>query len=307
MSQPSFDRVLIIGRPTPGDVAQTLQQLIDYLKQQDIAHCVEQQTAKMLAPTEQQRLASQEQIIDLTSLQPQNDLLLVIGGDGSMLHATQASLHLNLPILGINRGQLGFLTDINPQQIHSIANIMRGQYQREQRLMITAELYDQDANLIEGSKTVALNDIVLTPGNVAHMISFAISINRVPVCQQRADGLIITTPTGSTAYALSAGGPILHPDLNAMALVPLLSHKLSSRPLVIDAHAVIDIEITQRTRHNPAVSTDGSDSIYIKPGYRIRIQSCPQRLSLLHPMEYEYYNTLGRKLGWERIPGTEPV
>lgn len=299
MPQPAFERMIIIGRPSASGVPDTLAQLIPYLNQQKINYCVDAKTCLMLPEALQQDPAFSKHQVTLESLQPKNDVLVVLGGDGSMIHAARRTMHLNLPIIGINHGTLGFLADIAPHKIEALAAIMRGEYQIEERMLIASQLFNADGERLAEGDAIAVNDIVLTPGNVAQMISFSIAINQEPVCQQRADGLIITTPTGSTAYALSAGGPIIHPHMDAIALVPMLPHKLTSRPLVINSQSSIDITVNNSCKHSPAISADGGRSIRIQPGYRINIQAYTQKLQLLHPLEYQYFDTLRKKLDWE--------
>ncbi len=147
---------------------------------------------------------------------------------------------------------------------------------------------------------IALNDVVLLPGDIAKMIEFDISINEDFVCSQRADGLIVTTPTGSTAYALSGGGPILHPQLDAIALVPMFPHTLSSRPIVVQAHSQIKINISSQNDISPSVSNDGQQPVALAAGGSIYIHRYKHPLHLIHPTDYNYYDTLRRKLDWER-------
>ena len=189
-------------------------------------------------------------------------------------------------MLGINRGHLGFLTDINPKELHRISDVLNGNYTREERFLLKTSL------------GIALNDVVLLPGE-AQLIEFDIMINNQFVCQQRADGLIIATPTGSTAYALSGGGPILHPHLNAMVLVPMFPHTLSSRPIVIDSDAKIELIISEHKNKTANISCDGQQRIPVEPGTRITIEKHEKKLHLIHPDNYDYFATLREKLGWQ--------
>ena len=295
----SFERVIVIGRPSSKRVPATLTTLLEYFIKNKINYLLERQTSLMLANPQQ--YTPPPQLIDLETLEAKRDLLLVIGGDGSIIYAAQKTMQRPLPILGINRGSLGFLTDIAPTEIAQIGQVLKGHYRAEKRSMLSAEVYDQHGTLLPEGCGHAVNDVVLTPGNVAQMISFSISIDDEPVCQQRADGLIVATPTGSTAYALSAGGPIVHPQMDAVVLVPMLPHKLSSRPLVVASSSTIDIQIANTTKHSPAISCDGGRSIRIQPGYRIRIKPHANKLTLIHPRGYQYYDSLRQKLGWEQI------
>ena len=300
MSHAPFDRVIIIGRPSGEGVPETLVALIEYLERLSFNYKIEQQTSDML-PESAATSARKQHIIELNDLQPANDLLLVIGGDGSMIHASRHALKHDLPLIGINRGQVGFLTDIAPTAIELIGPVLQGAYQTEKRFMLSATVIDDKGKVLPEGNCSALNDVVLTPGNVAHMISFSITIDGQPVCSQRADGLIVATPTGSTAYALSAGGPIVHPKMKAIVLVPMLPHKLSSRPIVVGSSSTINITIDEATNHSPSISSDGGRCIRIQPGYQLQIEPCTHRVTLVHPESYQYYATLRQKLGWERI------
>lgn len=300
MVENSFKRVIIIGRPDTKGVPETLGKLINHLKLQQISYVVEQQTSLMIPNLRETIKNPEQQIIDINALEAGNDLLVVIGGDGSIIHGASPAIRYNLPILGINHGKLGFLTDIAPQDIELISEVIRGQYTQEERLLLTAQVYDAQGKELPEGHSVALNDIVLNPGNSAQMIAYSICIDEQPVCQQRADGLIIATPTGSTAYALSAGGPIVHPQMDATILVPMLPHKLSSRPIVVSATSKISIQIASSNNHSPSLSSDGGRSIRVAPGYSIKIQRNQQKLTLIHPSNYNYYETLRHKLGWER-------
>jgi len=175
--------------------------------------------------------------------------------------------------------------------------VLKGYYQEEKRFLLHCILEHNNEVITE---SVALNDVVVSPGKLSHMIEFETYINEEFVCSQRADGLIISSPTGSTAYALSGGGPILHPELNAIVLVPMFPHTLSSRPIVVDAKSLIEIHLGSDNETCPHLSSDGEKSIAIPPGSKIKINKHTQQLSLIHPKDYNYYKTLREKLHWER-------
>ena len=173
--------------------------------------------------------------------------------------------------------------------------VLAGQYSEERRFLLRMRIHDEDATFFEGD---ALNDVVLSRGNETHLIAFDVYVNQQFVSHYRSDGLIVATPTGSTAYALSAGGPIMHPQLNAMVIVPMFSHSLSSRPLVVDGQSLIELRISDSNEHDLQISCDGHESCLIKPGQRVVIEKNVQQLRLLHPIDYHYYDTLRIKLGW---------
>jgi NAD+ kinase len=173
--------------------------------------------------------------------------------------------------------------------------IFLGKYKEERRFLLQTRICDDKETYFEGN---ALNDVVLGRGTETHLIEFDVYIDQQFVSHYRSDGLILATPTGSTAYALSAGGPIMHPQLNAMVMVPMFSHSLSSRPLVIDGGSIIDLRISQSNDSDLQISCDGHESRLVKPGQQVIIEKNSQQLRLLHPAEYHYYDTLRIKLGW---------
>jgi NAD+ kinase len=285
-----FQRIALIGREGTEGVPETLTALIDHLLTQKKQVVLEETTAHMIKNT---RLTA----VDAEDLKKNADLLIVVGGDGSMLNAAHIAVQQHLPVLGINRGRLGFLTDIPPDHLDKIDAILKGQYQEEKRFLLTAHIKHDGKKI---ANAAALNDVVLLPGNVAQMIEFDIYINDELVCSQRADGLIVATPTGSTAYALSGGGPILHPSLDAIVIVPMFPHTLSSRPIVVKDDSHIKIIIAKENNTSPNVSCDGQTRVAVSPGGQIEIQKNAENLRLIHPHDYNYYDTLRRKLDWEK-------
>ena len=224
------------------------------------------------------------------------DLVIVVGGDGSMLSAARVMATYGVPVIGINRGKLGFLTDIAPDQVEaSLEAVLAGHFETSLRFMLSAHVLRSGDEIGRGS---GLNDIVLHPGKSARMLAYDLSIDGTAVYFDRADGLIIATPTGSTAYALSAGGPIMHPDLDAIALVPMNPHNLSSRPLVVAASAVLEILVGEDNSTQPTISCDGQVHIVCEPGDRIHIQRHEAQLKVLHPLGHHFYDRCRSKLGW---------
>ncbi len=290
MTNQTFHKILLMGRPGVVGVPPTLLALKDYLLSLNVELVVEKNTSHMMGKHKLPIVSSEKLPQDCS-------LLIVVGGDGSLLTAAHIALPHNLPVLGINRGRLGFLTDIHPDELTKISAILSGHYQEEKRFLLATQLI-HDEKLI--SEDVALNDVVLLPGDVAQMIEFEIIVNNEFVCTQRADGLIVATPTGSTAYALSGGGPILHPHLNAIVFVPMFPHTLSSRPVVIDGDSRIDICIGKNNETSPYVSCDGQTRVALPPGGKIQIRKNPEQLRLIHPIDYHYFTTLREKLGWEK-------
>jgi NAD+ kinase len=284
----TFQKIGIIGRVRNPGVKETLKTLTDYLLKLKQDFIIESETAESLdncnLPT-----VSRNQLGDHC------DLLIVIGGDGSLLNAAHAVVDAEVPVLGVNRGSLGFLTDIHPTELEKISLILRGEYTLEERFLLTATTHLNDKLLGQND---ALNEVALIPDSIPHMIEFEIYIYDEFVCSQDSDGLIIATPTGSTAYALSGGGPILHPDLDAFVIVPMFPHSLSNRPIVVNGERQIDIKISPKNITSPRLTWDGQGYINTPPGSRISIHKKSRRLQLIHPRDYNYYEALRSKLHW---------
>ena len=286
-----FKRVILYARQHRANqgVSESLHRLVEFLTNQNIKIYQDKDTTTsfmMNIP-----------ILAREDMGEKNDLIIVVGGDGSLLSAARMAIQVNTPVIGINRGRLGFLTDILPQDIESqLGAVLNGEYEEEKRFLLHTRIYDQDTTYFEGD---ALNDVVLGRGNETHLIEFDVYVNQQLVSHYRSDGMILSTPTGSTAYALSAGGPIMHPQLNAIVLVPMFSHSLSSRPLVIDGEAKIELHISEFNETELRISCDGHESRMVKPGQRVSIYKNGNQLRLLHPLDYHYYDTLRSKLGWE--------
>ena len=232
------------------------------------------------------------------------DLAIIIGGDGSMLGAARVLCQHGTPVLGINRGRVGFLTDISTEDLEArLHDVLMGHYVIERRFLLDAQVMRDDQRM---SQLHALNDVVLHPGQVARMVEFSLFVDDQFVYRQRADGLITATPTGSTAYALSAGGPLLHPSLEAMVLVPMFPHMLSSRPLVIDSGCKVSVRIERGPDVEPQLSCDGQMRLVLQPGDMINIVRKPQRLALLHPKSHDYFESCRSKLGWSSSSQESP-
>ena len=290
MKKPLFHRIALMGREGVDGVPETLQALKEYLLSLNKTVFVEERVAHILEGHD--LIAS-----PANQLKEKVDLLIVVGGDGSLLKAAHIAVPQKIPVLGINRGRFGFLTDISPNEFLKINSILEGNYKEETRFLLKMTAECKGKIITQG---IALNDVVLLPGDSAKMIEFDVSINNDFVCSQRADGLIVTTPTGSTAYALSGGGPILHPQLDVIALVPMFPHTLSSRPIVVQAHSQVKINISSQNDVSPSVSNDGQYRVALTADGSICIRKYKHLLHLIHPSDYNYYDILRRKLNWER-------
>ncbi len=285
----TFRHIGLFGRIADRQVLESLQHLLDFLIPRGVQVLLEKDVAKALS-TQDAHIATLE-IIGQTC-----DLAIVVGGDGSLLGAARVLAQYDVPLLGVNRGRLGFLTDIRPGEIEEkIGAILDGQYLLEQRFLLEAVL-SRDGEPIGNSE--AVNDVVLGSGTSARMIEYELFIGGQFVYSQSSDGVIVSTPTGSTAYALSGGGPIMHPKVDAIVLVPMFPHTLSSRPIVVDANSEIEIVIGENNPTSPQLSCDGQVNFSAAPGDSVYIHKRNHDLKLIHPVEHNYYAACRDKLGW---------
>ena len=220
------------------------------------------------------------------------DLAIVMGGDGTMLSVARTLMHANIPLVGVNRGRFGFLTDLRAEDmLVEIDNILAGHHHTETRMLLTASVSRAGKPVHQG---VALNDVVIKSG--LRLIELEVEIDGKFMHKQRSDGLILSTPTGTTAYALSAGGPILHPDLDAIALVPINPHTLSNRPIVLNSTSKIEISLVQVD--DAQISYDGQFQLALEVGDKVLVQRAAKDITLLHPTDYCYFEMLRNKLNW---------
>ena len=284
-----FQTVGLIGKQAHRDAHLSFKALIVYLKKRGCRILVEPSTAKDL---NSQDIESAQ----MDEIGKQADLAIVVGGDGNMLGAARILAEFNVAVVGINRGNLGFLTDIHPDDIETqLDSIFDEDYQIEQRFLLTVEVYRGDQLQ---SKNSAVNEVVMHHGKVAHMMEFEVYLDNHFVFSQRSDGLIVATPTGSTAYSLSGGGPIITPTLDALTLVPMFPHTLSSRPIVVDANSRVKLKVSPENSDNLQVSCDSHIVLTVLPGDEIIISKNTAKLTLIHPKGYNYFNVLRTKLGW---------
>jgi len=219
-----------------------------------------------------------------------------VGGDGTFLSAVRSLADFGTPVLGINLGRLGFLADISPDQmLEHLQQILDGQYVDESRFLLEAEVIRSGETV---ARADAFNDVVVHIRDVARMIEFETYINGQFVNFQRSDGLVISTPTGSTAYALSSGGPLLHATLDAMVLVPICPHTLSNRPLVINANSTVEVVIGDSKQTTSQVTFDGQTAFDVIAGDKIVVRKKQNIIHLIHPASYDYYDILRAKLHW---------
>ena len=288
-----FERIGLISKPGDAAVADTLTRLVEFLRRRT-GRLVLDGTSAAYLPGGGESVATREELGDRC------DLAIVIGGDGTFLSAARSLAGFEVALLGINLGRLGFLADIMPDEIvDRVGEILRGRFDEERRLMV-------EADVERGERVVAsfdaLNEVTVHKAELARLLEFETYIEGRLVYRQRSDGLIVSTPTGSTAYALSGGGPILHPELDAIVLVPICPHALGSRPLVV--HAASEIEIRMEPVPNPLahLTCDGQSSMELAPGDRIRVRRKSSSVRLIHPPGHDHYATLRAKLHWEHKP-----
>ena len=284
-----FKRIGLVGRPGHSGVVTSMSRLIAYLRSKDLSIMMDDATSELMGNTT-------VEVGSRMQLSASCDLVVVVGGDGSMLNVAKHVALEGVPVIGVNRGNLGFLTDILPDEIETqLDEVLAGKFTVENRFLLDAVLNDAEENKALGS---ALNDVVLHPGKAAQMIEFELFVNGKFVYSQESDGLIVATPTGSTAYSLSAGGPIMHPDLNAVVLVPMYPHSLNSRPIVIDGDCEIKLVVAAKESLQPQVSCDGDVRYTASAGDEIIVTKKSVPLKLIHPNNHSFYETCRSKLGW---------
>ena len=284
-----FKSIGLIAKRGDVQVKDCLKRLVSFLQTRHLNIVIDAPSAKLLSQMDLSIAANIE------ALGIRCDLIIVIGGDGTLLQAARLLAKHDICLLGINLGRLGFLTDISPTEMEKhLSEILDGAFLEEDRFLIYAEVYRNKRCL---SYCNALNDIVIHRWNMLHMLTFETTINGHFVNCQRADGLVVATPTGSTAYALSAGGPLIHPSLNALVLVTICSHTLSHRPLVVDGDSCIQITIDSNQRGEAQLNGDGVLCHTLLPGDSVMIEK-RQHIRLVHPQGHDHYATLRAKLDW---------
>jgi len=279
-----FKTIGLIGKHGEVSPRETLLDLGRFLLQRGHRVLLEESTANRI-PNHNMIAAS------LDDLGVESDLAIVVGGDGTLLHTARSLADYEVPLLGINLGRLGFLADVLPDEmLTTLEQIFSGEYREECRFLLSAE--------IDGVHHTAFNDVVVHKWNIARMIEFETYINGNFVNVQRSDGIIISTPTGSTAYALSGGGPLVHTDLNATLLVPICPHTLSNRPIVVDGDSEIEIVVCDPAENvHLRVTCDGQTSLPLQ-GDRVTIRKHGHPVRLIHPLNHDYFYILRTKLGW---------
>jgi len=284
-----FKTIGVITKPNAEFISPTLRSLCEFLKKKNCRVLLDEKIPDAINNCKFEK-ASRETIGE------ECDLAIVVGGDGTILSAVRSLAHANVPLLGINVGRLGFLADISPDELEtSLDDILNGYYREERRFLLEMQVFRRGELIFEGD---AFNDVVVHIRDVARMIEIETRINDKFVNYLRADGIVIATPTGSTAYALSAGGPILHATLDVITLVPISPHTLSNRPIVIDADSQIEILICNTKEGIAQATCDGHLSTDVHVGDCIKVKRKADKITLLHPKQHDYFEILRAKLHW---------
>jgi NAD+ kinase len=286
----AFNSIALIGRPSDPSVADSLRVLTEHLIARKRKVIVDV-ALDFTVPDAVEKLPESQ-------LPGRTDLIVAIGGDGTMLHAARIASTADIPLLGVNRGRLGFLADIGPADMcNRLDDVLQGRYERESRAMLSARIVRD-----EGTQQTAqaLNDVVLQKWETGRMLDFETWIDGQYVNTHGGDGLVVATATGSTAYALSCGGPILHPELDALVVAPICPHTLSDRPIVIRSKSRIEIRLVKRPDTKAQVTCDGIMLGDLGPQDRLQVDPAPGRVVLLHPPGHDYYRILRSKLHWGR-------
>jgi NAD+ kinase len=286
-----FRTIALIGKYQSREIAESLLSLAAFLKGRGIAVLLEEATAAAVG-------SNGYEVAGYETIGERADLAIVLGGDGTMLNTARHLARFEVPLVGINQGRLGFMTDIAlGAMIASITALLDGKFSREQRFLLEAEILRDGECAFQ---TLALNDVVVNKGEIGRMIELDVKVDGELIHVLRADGLIVCTPTGSTAYALSANGPILHPSIAGIAIVPLCPHALSNRPITVSDSCTIDIALLPP--HDARVHFDGQTRFDARAGDVVRIVRSRHNIILLHPPGYSYFAMLREKLHWSSTP-----
>lgn len=282
--------VLITNNYTNKVVSDTLNTVISVLEQRNIAVFLDKNCSEMIPRS------SQAQVSPEMFKKGDYDLAIAIGGDGTMLKAAHLVANHDIPLLGINRGRLGFLADIPAHSVEQmLAKILDGEYVEDPRFQLHCHV-EREGKILHESD--AFNDVILQKGNIGKLIGFETWVNGTYVHSQRGDGMIVATPTGSTAYALSGGGPIIHPSLDALVLVPICPHTLSNRPIVINGNSRVEIIMQEAITDRGNLTCDGEIICQLSEGDRLSVFKKDKKIRLIHPANYDHYSVLRAKLAW---------
>ncbi len=293
-SNPSvFKRVALVGKFQADGISKVLDQLSELAKIQGCSTWIEEGTAKF---TKNEHLPT----IKVNEMQGNIDVVIVIGGDGTLLGVGRHLAGANIPVIGINMGRLGYMTDIPLQEVSSILpQMLAGFYESDSRDLLVASVIRNGEITHQG---LALNDVVVNRSSLTGMVELTVKVNDSFMYNQRSDGLIVATPTGSTAYSLSSGGPILHPRVDGMVLTPIAPHALSNRPIVLPNDVEILIEVAGGKDVN--AHFDMQSLSILQVGDQVSVKKSTKRVTLLHPKGHSDYKTLREKLHWNEYPSS---
>jgi len=287
--------IALVGKYHSREIAESLRQLAEYLHERGVSVFIERETAEQVG---RQVDLARWVTCGFNDIGAHADLAIVIGGDGTMLNAARRLARYRVPLVGINQGRLGFMTDIaRDDMLTGIDDLLDGRFTAENRMLLDAEVI-RDGKEVAANQ--ALNEVVVDKGAIGRMIEFALSIDGEFIYNLRSDGLIVSTPTGSTAYSLSSGGPILHPTLTGIALVPLCPHALTNRPIIVNDQANIELVVVQAD--DPRVHFDGQVTLDLLAGDSVRLKRSEYTICFLHPPGYSYFAMLRQKLHWSERP-----
>jgi len=289
----AFPAVALIGKYKTPEIAEPVMALAHFLEKRGVRVLLDRLTAAHISNCPYE-------VLLLEDLGREADLAVVIGGDGTMLNIARTFAPCDVALVGVNQGRLGFLTDISlDTMFETISSILDGQYVTEERMLLESEVWSGGNGRQERVfEVLAFNDVVVAKGFRGGLVEIEVQIDGQFIYNQRSDGLIVATPTGSTAYALSSGGPIVHPALSVMALVPVSPHTLSNRPIVIGGDSTVEIVV--RSADDPRAHFDSHSHFDLREGDRVVVRRYSHKIKLLHPVGHSYYAMLREKLHWNK-------
>lgn len=284
---PSFNTIALIGKYKSQEIGEAVLRLASFLQERGHQVLVARHTGEIIGNTT-------FPMADVSEIGARADLAIVLGGDGTMLGIACALSGYSVPLVGVNQGRLGFLADVlASSMLETISAILNGQFVAEERILLAITIWRDGAPVCEAC---AFNDVVVSKSSTGRLIEFEIAIDGQFVYSQRADGLVVATPTGSTAYALSAGGPILHPTLEAFVLVPISPHTLSARPIAVNSHSTVEVIVAHAD--DARAHFDGQRHFELQINDKVVVRRAAKTIRLLHPAGHNYYDTLRQKLHW---------
>ena len=286
-----FKNIGLITNSGVKAIQNTLIELVQYLKTQDRNIILDTCCSDLMPDSGLQSVASKD-------LGKHCDLVIAIGGDGTMLMASHILCDVDVPLLGINLGHVGFLSDIPADEIAiHLDEILNGHYAEDVRFLLRGQVFREEKCVYEA---YAFNDVVIQKWNIARLVELETYINGAFVHTHRSDGMIVSTPTGSTAYALAGGGPVVHPSLDALLLVPICPHSLTNRPIIVDGNSCIEVVIGTREVDHARLTYDGEIKYELAPGDRIRVKKKDKKIRLIHPAKHDQFHILREKLHWSK-------